>query len=207
MDDYHVEKTEMPELIDLPVYREDYISQEQVDKACMLLWKDAPYYVQDLVDEERTSRRDNPTQIHGMMRLLGRLGCFFREKEESGELNKLSYTSVVDLIYETERRVRIAIGLDDFKPIGYPIAPTPEGPFPENGDTYYHVLKDEEHYKEFPSYKTAPADLPPERHIIYQKLCKEYPEIVFARAEAIRRYQNGGEITWFLDKYYKEHLS
>jgi len=202
-----VEETEMPELIDLPVYREDYISQEQVDKACRLLWKEKPYYVQDLIDEERGGRRDNPIQIHGMHRVMSRLGYFFREKEESGELNKISYTGMVDLIYETERRVRIAIGLDDFKPIGHPIAPTPHGPFPEIGDVKYHVLKDEPHIREYSDYdnKTKP-EIPPERNVIYHKLCKEHPEIVFAYAEGIRRYQ-AGELRRFMDRYFKEHLT
>ena len=206
MSDKPVEETEIPEIIDLPVYREDYISQEQVDKACRLLWKEEPYSVQALIDEEVVTHRNNPTQWLGMSRMLGRLGYFFREKEESGELNKLSYTSVVDLIYETERRVRIAIGLDDFKPIGQPIAPTPHGPFPENIGRYFESLdNDKPNYSE--SKDKTKRKMPPERTIIYHKLAKEYPEVLFAYTEAIRRYQAGGESDRLIAKYFKEHLS
>ncbi len=201
-----------PELIDLPVYRDDYISQQQVDLLCRILWDEKPSSVEEFTEEEKSMAsiliRRNPVVINAISNLLHRISEFFREKEGLQNIEKISYTGMVDLIYEVERRIRVAIGLGDFFPVGHPIAPSPEGPFPENGDIYFHILKDEDYYKEFPSYvdgRKEPA-LPPARNAVYKMMCKEHPEMVFADAEALRRYQDGGELYWLIQNYLKKHL-
>ncbi len=201
-------RTDAPELIDLPVYRDDYISQQQVDLLCRILWDEKPWYIRDLAAEENAGRRKSPTKIQTLWKVFSRMGTFFRELESNDpRIEKISYLGMVDLVYEVERRVRIALGLEDFKPVGYPIAPSPEGPFPEVGDVLFHILKDEDYYREYPGCKDkVEPTFYPESNKVYQKLCEEHPDVLFAFAEGIRRCQISLEKNRFIDEFEKRHL-
>ena len=201
-------KYDIPELVDLPIYRDDYISQQQVNLLCRILWDENPSFVRDLISDERNGSRGNPNKIFAMRKLFGNICLFFRRIEkDSPNIDKISYVGMVDLVYEVERRIRKAIGVSDFSPIGQPIASSPEGSFPESGDMFFYILKDEDEYKErFDGSGDPRQKNYPQWNRIYQQLCKEHPEVVFAFAEGIRRYQSGNEANWFIDRYYEEHL-
>jgi len=187
---------EMPELIDLPVYREDYISQERVDELCKLVWKKQQHGIKTMVFHERDHEGPfdrNSDYFHG----LGGITNFLRAEEKAGRIEPISMIAMVDLNYELSRRVRLATGYEDYEPYGEPIADGPEGPFPPISQlgSWLNGERDKE-----------PVEVSPEREKVYNRLCKEHPEVVFANAEARQRYIYLDETHEFKDAYYRKHL-
>ena len=194
MSEDKTDKIEIPELIDLPVYREDYISQQQVDKLCRLVWEEKPDFVEALVLVEKTPFPNNRSGV--FFERMGDIIDFFRDKEKEGAIESISMIAMVDLTYEIDRRVRHALGLEDIKPTGEQIAEGPDGPFPPPGELNRYIRgKDKE-----------VLEMPPERNAVYLKLYKEHPEVIFAYAELHRRHLRMGEPDWFLSRYFKDHL-
>jgi len=189
---------EMPELIDLPVYREDYISQERVDELCKLVWKEQQLGIKTMFYFQRTSDHVEPHErCPGYFNGMAKVEIFIREQEKAGRIEPISMIAMVDFEYELGRRIRIAGGYEDHKPFGKPIADGPEGPLPPAGQfgNWVNGWRDKE-----------PAEVSPERKKVYNQLCKEHPEVVFADAEARQRYILLGETYEFKDKYSREHL-
>jgi len=202
-----IDDIELPELVDLPVYREDYISQERVDELCRLVWQEKPDYIKQLVYQEKLPFPNNRSSKFDEK--IENIVYFLRDEENAGNVEAISLIGMVDLTYEIDRRIRHSLDLKDLKPIGKPIAPGPEGPFPEIGDLRFHIFKNEKP-EEWILLSTKPKSEPeisPERNVIYQKLCKEHPEVVFSYGESIRLYFRTSEAYWLMRNYFKEHLS
>jgi len=191
-----IDDVELPELIDLPVYREDYISQERVDELCKLVWKERQYDIKTMVFHERDHEGPfdrNCDYFYALKEITNHL----REEEKTGRIEPISMIAMVNLNYEISRRVRLATGYEDYKPYGKPIADGPQGPFPPIGqlDNWLNGRRDED-----------PAKISPDREAVYNKLCKEHPEVVFANAEARQRHIALDETYEFIDAYYRKHL-
>jgi hypothetical protein len=191
-------------LIDLTVYREDFISQKRVDDLCKMLWDVAPGWVEDLCvveDEEQSySRFAHPTNWNVDTVLIHIREWFYRLGAK-GVIDELSDLQMCDLVYELERRVRIGVGIDDFKPAGQRLAPTPEGPFPEHGDIIHHVLVGDIAYNIYAARSDTPNTYPPQYMVNYKALCVEHPEKLFTYGEEVRRAQPYGKCTIFVEEY------
>lgn len=124
-----IDGIELPELVDLPVYRDDYISQKRVDELCRLIWELKPVFIRELVFEEKLPFPNNRNSIFS--RKMGRVIHFLRDEEKAGNIEPISMIGMVDLTYEITRRIRHVMGLEDIEPAGKPIAQGPKGPFPE----------------------------------------------------------------------------
>jgi len=190
-----IEDVELPELIDLPVYREDYISQERVDELCKLAWKEQPYEIKRMVFHERD--HEGPfDRESGYYKGMAIIIDFIREEEKAGRIEPISMIAMVDLTYEISRRIRLATGYEDYKPYGIPIADGPEGPFPSIGqfDNWLSGQRDKE-----------PIEVGADGEKIYNQLCREHPEVMFSYAEERQRYLLG-EAYVSRSAYYRKYL-
>jgi hypothetical protein len=189
-----------PELIDLPVYRDKFISQQRVDELYKLFWNaDSDITIRDLAEEHLMDRRFNISYHDHIESVFDRITKFFREKEKGGEIEPLSYIAMVDLLYEIDRRVRISSSMDDFMPQGHPDVPTPDSDRPAMDSSYYEVFKNIEPYKNSGRFKSGPTE-GAKKHKVWGKLLKEHPEVIFASIEASRRYIHYYELNPFLYK-------
>lgn len=172
------QETELPSLIDLPVYRDTYLSQERTDELCRLLWQQRPDLIRALVAREEVVPQDRTM----FARVTSRITEYFREEEKAGRIDAISLTGMVDLIYEIDRRVRKSLGLPAIPVRWKPIAPGPDGPFPPWPDKPIHRVNGRAHV----GMTQEKADrLTPQ---IYAALIKESPEAIFAQAENERRH-------------------
>jgi hypothetical protein len=108
---------DVPALIDLPVHREDYLSQQRVDELCKMLWKKEPWCIVKLAsaeDDKGHLFRFDEFVAYKLWPSLRAIKQFFNAQAEQGEFEKLSDLQMCDIIYEVERRVRIVTGIDDF---------------------------------------------------------------------------------------------
>ncbi len=117
-----------PELKPLPplkVIRETYCSQEMTDSCIDYLVKNYPQRVLALLDEEKVNREVLYYKIASNIAYI--------LKDEVGKSIDVPQThlGLIDLVYELSRRLRRAYDLPEILPQGKPIAPTPDGPFPE----------------------------------------------------------------------------
>jgi hypothetical protein len=172
-------QTELPPLIDLPVYRGTYMSQQRTDELCRLLWQQRPDLIRALVEREEVVPQDRTM----FARVTSRITEYFREEEKAGRIEAISLTSMVDLIYEIDRRVRQSLGLPAIPVRWKPIAPGPDGPFPPWPDKPIYSSPEGNTFQGLTQEK---ADrLTPQ---IYAALIKECPEAIFAQVENERRH-------------------
>ncbi len=190
-----VENIELPELIDLPVYREDYISQKRVDELCKLVWDEK----QDLLKELATAARGNFKENSGtvLARRIGKIIAFLREEESAEKIDPISMIGMVDFTFELLRRVCLGQGLEDVEPRGVQISETVKGPFPPVGELRNHIWGETD---------KEPKKYTPEKEALFYKLYDENPEVIFAATELERRWLRFGEPQWFLTNYFKKHL-
>lgn len=185
----------IPKLIDLPVYRTDYINQQQVDMYCKLVWKEKADVVGELAFEI-----DIPFEDWGNVnipRKMAHIITYIRNIEKEKQLPPISMIGMVDLTYEILRRISIELGAGDVPIRGEQIAKTPFSPFPPVGQLQNYVWGDK---------NKEPKEYSPEKEKLYYKLYKEHPEVIFAATELERRALRMGEPHWFLDGYFRENL-
>ncbi len=116
-------------LPDLPVYQDIYCSQELTDRLCRYVCENRPEFVQELIEQEKLPFPDNRDAMLG--KACSRIEYYLRDEAKEGRVPELSMLGMIDFIYEIDRRVRRSLGLFDIPVVGTPLAPTPEGPFPE----------------------------------------------------------------------------
>lgn len=186
------QETELPPLIDLPVYRDTYLSQERTDELCRLLWQQRPDLIRALVAREEVVPQDRTM----FARVTSRITEYFREEEKAGRIDAISLTGMVDLIYEIDRRVRKSLGLPAIPVRWKPIAPGPDGPFPPWPDKPIHRSPKGIAAKGLTQEK---ADrLTP---LIYDALIKEMPEAMFAQTENERRHLRTCEASGIISRF------
>lgn len=180
--------TELPPLIDLPVYRDTYLSQERTDELCRLVWEHCPDQLRVIASEIKCNALDRGY----IPKMMGKLGSFLRKEEAAGNIEPISLTAMVDLMHEIDRRLHKALGVPEIEVVKYPIAPTPHGPFPSLIDTPVLLL---------PSTGTPLFGVTQEQadrltRELYEKLKAEDPEVIFAAVEWVRMGMMAGEPTW-----------
>ncbi len=116
-------------LPDLPVYQDIYCSQELTDRLCRYVCENRPEFVQELIEQEKLPFPDNRDAM--LTKALNRIEYYLCDEAKEGRVPELSMLGMIDFIYEIDRRVRRSLGLFDIPVVGTPLAPTPEGPFPE----------------------------------------------------------------------------
>lgn len=186
------QKNELPPLIDLPVYRDTYLSQERTDELCRLLWEQRPDLIRALVAEEEVVPKDRTM----FARVTSRITNYFRDEERAGRIDAISLTGMVDLIYEIDRRVRKSLGLPAIPVRWKPVAPGPDGPFPPWPDKAIYRTPTGNTGKGLTQEK---ADrLTP---LIYDALITERPEALFAQAENERRHLRTCEASGIISRF------
>lgn len=186
------QETELPPLIDLPVYRDTYLSQARTDELCRLLWEQRPDLIRALVEREEVVPQDRTM----FRRVTSRITNYFREEEKAGRIESVSLTGMVDLIYEIDRRVRQSLGLPAIPVRWKPIAPGPDGPFPPWPDKPIYRSPKGSTFKGLTQEK---ADrLTPQ---IYAALVKESPEAIYANVENERRHLRSCEATGIISSF------
>jgi hypothetical protein len=184
------QKAELPPLIDLPVYRDTYLSQERTDELCRYVWALYPDSVRVIAGEIAR----NALERGKIPKAMDNLSCYLREDEAAGKIGQISLTAMVDLMHEIDRRIHKALGHAEIEVVKYPIAPTPYGPFPPLIDLPVHVLPSTG--QPFHGVTQEKADRL--THELYEKLKKEDPEVIFASVELMRMGLVSGEPTWKL---------
>ncbi len=180
---------ELPPLIELPVYRETYLSQERTDELCRYVWTHYPKHIWRITEDTRNDELERG-EIPNVMRSLS--GAV-RNDGNAGTIEPTSMTARVDLMHEIDRRIHRALGLPEIAVIKYPIASSPAGPFPPLID--------------IPILRTASGlvrcGMTQERadrltRVLYEKLKEENPEVIFASVELMRMGLLNGEPTWVM---------
>jgi hypothetical protein len=193
----------MPDLIELPVYRDDFISQQRVDELCKFLWNAESWRIKQLIlaidDSEHHHRFDTET-MRDIAWEMRKIRIYLREEASKGAIDPLSDLQMCDFLYEVERRLRVFGGYKEFEPAGKPLAPTPQGPFPEHGDIAQHIFEgtEEAHFAHWPT--TEVATYSPQRMVNYKALCEEHPEKLFAYGEEFRRGRAETDVSDFVEK-------
>lgn len=180
------QETGLPTLIELPVYRDTYLSQERTDELCRLLWSERPDLIVALVSVEKIGAQDR-TKFAKTNTLVSE---FLRDEEKAGRVEPISLTGMVDLLYEINRRVRKILGLNDIPVYGKPIAPGPEGPFP----LLIHKPILNINGKPHEGMTQEIADRLAQK--IYDIMVREHPEALYAYIEMWRRCLRSGEPSW-----------
>lgn len=174
----------LPPLIDLPVYRDTYLSQERTDELCHYVWENYPDYIRDLVNvAERV-----PIYRTKFAKINDNLSCRLRDDEKAGKIRQISLIGMVDLIFEIDRRIRKALDLPEIEVLWKPIAPGPEGPFPPLID-----LPLDSPLSKIPQEKADGLIWE-----LYATLIRENPEAIFAQVEMTRRHLWSGEPSWII---------
>jgi hypothetical protein len=184
------QQTELPPLIDLPVYRDTYLSQERTDELCRLLWAQCPDQIRVIannIKHDPIVRGDTP-------KMMGKLCSLLRKKEAAGEVDPISLTAMVDLMHEVDRRIHIALGVPEIKAVNNPIAQTPYGPFPPLMDLPVEVVASTGK----PRHGVTQEQADRLTRELYETLKASDPEVIFAAVEWMRMGLVSGEPTWKL---------
>lgn len=183
-----------PKLLHIPVYREDYISQERVDALCELLWTEKQEQIIDLVDIEKNKSFPDSSRGSPFPELMDDIASYLHDLEDQGKIDKISMIAMIDLSYEITCRIRHMLSLENIPPQGKPIAESPEEPFP--------VLID------LPVDNTlrgVTQELADEfSHKMYDLLNNEHPMVLYSFCEAERRYLFSNKPYWTLIKIQRE---
>lgn len=174
-------------LPDIPVYQGIYCPQELTDRLCRYVCENKPEFVQELIEQEKLPFPDNRDAM--LTKALNRIEYYLCDEAREGRVPELSMLGMTDFLYEIDRRVRKSLGLFDIPVVGTPLAPTPDGPFPE-----LIVL---------PVWRNAQGDMV---HGVTQELINEYAllaykknyEISYAFCEHERRLLRSGRARYIL---------
>lgn len=182
------QQTELPPLIDLPVYRDTYLSQERTDELCRYVWEHYPDSVRVIAGEIKR----NALERGKIPETMDNVSCYLREDEAAGKITQISMTAMVDLMHEIDRRIHRALGFPEIEVVKYPIAPTPHGPFPPLINLPVHVLPSTG--EPFHGVTQEQADRLTRE--LYEKLKQAQPEVIFASVELMRMGLVRGEPNW-----------
>lgn len=182
------QQTELPPLIDLPVYRGTYMSQERTDELCRILWTKHPDLIATLFQIEKAGTEDRTKFAKTNTFVVE----FLRNEEKAGHVEPISMIGMVDLLYELNRRVRKALGLNDVPVYGKAISPDPAGPFPP----LVHKPILEINGKSHRGMTQETADRLAQN--LYDIMAREHPEALYAYIEMWRRCLRSGEADWVI---------
>lgn len=122
-------REDAPELPKLPVYQEIYCSQGITDALCDYVMEHAPWdtvlwqiYAEDEPDDPAPYLRNEP---------IARIRDYIINNVSNTIEVPDSDLGILDFGYEFRRRVRVSQGWMDISVEGKPLAPTPDGPYPD----------------------------------------------------------------------------
>ena len=180
----------MPDLIDLSVYRETYLSQKRTDELCALIWDDRPDLIVRLVGNVRSFEFPLDRDAY-LTKPNAAIIAHLRKKEKTGDIEQISMTGMIDFLYELDRRIRKIEGKSEIEVIGDPIAPSPHGPFPEL--IIVPIYRNKEGHPSKGMTQELADRLCPR---IYEHFLENDPEVIFAYCEMNRRHLRSGEPKW-----------
>lgn len=110
----------------LPIEQDLYVSQEQVDQLIDYMIETQPVYMRQVVDDDVGEKR-------GGFHYMAYCDVIYNAKKAAGDTQPFPETDLglIDLAYELSRRIRKAYGAPEYLTVGQPLAPTPEGPYPD----------------------------------------------------------------------------
>jgi len=112
---------DLPELLNVPVLSEEYISQKEIDELCKYLWKETP----DLIIEMSALEKDDDHR-NNYSRYQGRIFKYLREQEIKTQVF-VSDIAAIQLMHELSRRLRKALALFEYPIFGNSLASSPNG--------------------------------------------------------------------------------
>jgi hypothetical protein len=191
----------IPDLIDLPVYRDAYLSQERTDALCSRIWEERPDLVERFVQNAR--RFDFPLDRDAYFtKPNAAVISYLREKEKAGEVEPISITAMVDFMYELDHRIRKIVGKPKIEIIGDPIAQGPDGPFLPELVTM-PIYRDKEGKPQKGMTQEIADRLCPQ---IYAHFLENNPEVIFAYRELDRRQFRSGEPSWVVFSFVRDFV-
>lgn len=119
----------LPALIDLPVIRNIYCSQEMTDSVLQHLWEKRPDLIAAIVVEERGEMPDRHDGVYG--KRCAAITEYLRVEAMREVGIPPTRLAMIDFLYELSRRLRRALGMIEVPVFGRPIASGPDGPFPQ----------------------------------------------------------------------------
>lgn len=186
--------SQLPELMDLPVYRDTYCDQKTTDKALRHLCSARPDLVQELAEQEMRSFPDGRDELYG--KKCGSIIHYFRQDAPQNELLDISRLGMLDLLYELSRRLRRALGLPEIPVLGEPLADAPDGVFPPLLSKKVWVSKE--------------GKMPVSQEFtdrVLGEFYERYPAVVFEMSEQQRRLMRTYEINGECNKCLRGLLS
>lgn len=178
----------------LPVYRENYCSQDQTNNLIELIEQEDPALIVNLSIAEK---RANAAWKHGdsiYQKSIVPIVNFLRQKQKEEQSVPETRLGMLDFLYEISKRVRAAENFPLFPVFGVALAPSLEGPFPElidrpldapHRDSFLGLTVDGQQQ---PGLSMAEMDA------ILRKAYSERPAIFFEHAEQNRYLVKNPEI-------------
>jgi hypothetical protein len=118
-----------PPLIPLPVCRSAFCDQQTTDGVLQHLWQNKPDFIAALAEEEKWLFPD--CRDGGFRQACYAIEEFLRAHESEAIGRVDADLAVLDILHETSRRIRKALGLCDIPAFGKPLAAGPRSRLPE----------------------------------------------------------------------------
>lgn len=175
---------ELPPLVELPVYRDTYCSQEMTDDLLQHLWLHKKDLILELCYQEKRGVPEGRDALYG--KRYGDVIDYFRQDAAKDLMVPDTRLGMLDLLYELSCRIRSALSLQDVAVIGKP-------------------LISEEDYESFPELISIPleqskkaSDYGITQSLVDEVLSKSYakdPVVFYEYSEQMRRLMKSYEIS------------
>lgn len=183
---------------ELPVLRNKYLNQDQTNTWCSLIFESSSEKILGLAQIAHLPHIDR--RNFGFGKMNHDLCWNIRQLEKTIGFKPMSKTSLVDLLFEIDRRLRWVRGGEEISVFGDPIAESPIGPFPTL--IPYHSCKND---SEKPCSKAEELELDQRCLDLYNMILKIDAECIFAYCEAARRQLEGSEANWCISNFVRNH--
>ncbi len=171
----------------LPILRDDYISQGQVDEIVDCLEKHHTELLRKAVENEYPNRVDLHSETHA------EIVEAIKEGLKGKAVLPDSQLGFIDFAFELSRRIRKAYEMSDIKYQGQPLAESPDGPFPQLID-----LEVQSRTIENGHLTQGLADE------MLLKFYTHYPELAFLEAESLRAGEYWLGAFWKIQEKFQE---
>lgn len=179
----------LPKLVELPVYRDAYCSQEVTDQALSYLWSNRP----DLVCAQAVLERGNFDNVYVLE--LASIVEFFRNEASKHIEIPNTRLGMLDLLFEMSRRLRLVLDIPAWDVRGKSLAESENGPMPDLPSLPIETLKGRDDYF---GLTQEIADR------IITDVYRAAPDLFFEKAECLRR---GSIWPWDIINALKEVIS
>lgn len=175
-------KSGLPKLPKLPVIRDTYCSQEMTDKLVSYLCQKRPDLVKLVFEQEKRPLPEGRDELYA--KAYGNIIEYLRDLADHSVLIPESRLGMLDLLYELSRRIRSDLNLVPVLIIGNPLAPSPDGPFPDLPSSKIKIVKN-------PDHQLSQDEV----NEVVSRAYTEHPEIFYEFSEQARRLMRSYEIT------------